>query len=84
MIITIPLAKQCCKPYTKSVNLQERIRTALRKHGMTQADFADRCGVTQAHMSTIINLGRDVRLSTYEKIDAALKVLEGTQGAGRS
>jgi predicted transcriptional regulator len=51
---------------------------------MTQADFADRCGVTQAHMSTIINLGRDVRLSTYEKIDAALKVLEGTQGAGRS
>lgn len=56
--------------------MSERIRAALKQHGMTQAQFANLTGITDAHMSTIIRYDRDVRLSTYHKIDRALTTLE--------
>ncbi len=61
------------------MSLSERIRKALSQRGMTQAEFAHLAGMNAAQISTIVKYDRDVLMSTYAKVDAALRRLEGEE-----
>jgi len=52
--------------------LTEIFRTMRKQKGLTQADLAERTGLTQAYVSAIERGTRDVRASTLTLIAAAL------------
>lgn len=57
-------------------DLQERLKRALVSHKLMQKEFAEQAGVLPTTVSNIL-MGRDPRYSTYAKVDAALRRLEG-------
>lgn len=56
-------------------SLSTRLDAALARARITQAQFAERAGVSQPTISDI-RRGGDPRLSTYRKIVAALEQIE--------
>lgn len=58
-----------------SQTLAERLKRALDSHSLRQKDFAELSGLTPQVVSNLL-MGRDPRLSTYEKVDRALRQLE--------
>lgn len=53
----------------RSAPVRKRFRGALGLAGLTQGDFAQRCGVTSGHLSQVLSGDRD-SASLMQKIEA--------------
>lgn len=57
-------------------SLYDEVRDALKRHAISQADFAVRAGIRESYMSQLLREERDIRMSTAQKIRTALDRLE--------
>ena len=58
------------------MTLFEEIRAALKRHALTQAEFAARAGIRETYMSRILSEEPDLRMSTAGRIRETLDTLE--------
>lgn len=61
------------------MTLFDEIREALKRHNVTQADFAQMAGIREAYLSRIIHGEPDLRMSTVAKLRGALTRLENRE-----
>lgn len=59
----------------------KRIRRLMELHGLTQAKVAARAGIQQSRVSEFLSGKVDSRISTWRKIEAAVKAGSSTGNA---
>lgn len=62
----------------KSLEITEKVVSALKEQGMSKQELASRLGVTPQYVSKIIHGGENLTLETISKLEAALGISLGS------